>query len=92
MDIPFRRLMMTQLVLGSGRKHIKTMKRNLMFGVALLFGLATLAPPIQAELQVGDKAPDFTLPGSDGKSYQLSQFAGKQAVVIAWYPKAFTGG
>ncbi len=29
---------------------------------------------------------------SDGKEYALSQFAGKQAVVIAWFPKAFTGG
>ena len=84
--------MLPELVLGTERQHIKTMKRNLMFGVALLFGLATLAPQIQAELQVGDKAPDFTLPGSDGKSYRLSQFSGKQAVVIAWYPKAFTGG
>ena len=28
----------------------------------------------------------------DGKTYKLSEFRGKQAVVIAWYPKAFTGG
>ena len=45
-----------------------------------------------AELQVGDPAPDFTLPASDGKTYQLSSFKGKQAVVIAWFPKAFTKG
>ncbi len=44
------------------------------------------------ELKVGDKAPDFKLPASDGKTYQLSDFKGKQAVVIAWFPKAFTGG
>ena len=43
-------------------------------------------------LKVGDKAPDFNLKGSDGKDYTLKQFAGKQAVVIAWFPKAFTGG
>jgi peroxiredoxin Q/BCP len=30
--------------------------------------------------------------GSDGKSYKLSDFAGKRAVVLAWFPKAFTGG
>jgi peroxiredoxin Q/BCP len=45
-----------------------------------------------AELKVGDDAPDFTLKGSDGKEYKLSDFKGKQAVVIAWFPKAFTGG
>ncbi len=44
------------------------------------------------ELKEGDKAPDFKLPGSDGKEYSLKQFKGKQAVVIAWFPKAFTGG
>lgn len=44
------------------------------------------------ELKVGDKAPDFELPGSDGRTYELSDFAGKQVVVIAWFPKAFTGG
>ena len=40
----------------------------------------------------GEKAPEFKLKGSDGKEYSLKQFAGKQAVVIAWFPKAFTGG
>lgn len=44
------------------------------------------------ELKVGDMAPDFTLPGSDGKSYRLADFKGKSAVVLAWFPKAFTGG
>ena len=42
--------------------------------------------------KVGEKAPGFELPGSDGKTYDLSKFKGKKAVVIAWYPKAFTGG
>ena len=45
-----------------------------------------------ADLKVGDAAPDFALLGSDGKTYKLSDFKGKQAVVIAWFPKAFTGG
>lgn len=45
-----------------------------------------------AELKVGDKAPDFKLMGSDGKTYQLSDFQGKKPIVIAWFPKAFTGG
>ena len=45
-----------------------------------------------ADLKVGDAAPDFSLAGSDGKTYKLSNYNGKQAVVIAWFPKAFTGG
>ncbi len=45
-----------------------------------------------AAVKVGDIAPDFTLQASDGKTYKLSSFRGKQAVVIAWFPKAFTGG
>jgi len=44
------------------------------------------------ELRPGDSAPDFTLPGSDGRSYRLSDYKGRRAVVIAWFPKAFTGG
>jgi peroxiredoxin Q/BCP len=43
-------------------------------------------------LEAGDTAPDFSLQGSDGKTYSLEQFKGVQAIVIAWYPKAFTRG
>ncbi len=50
----------------------------------------TLSPA--AELQPGDVAPDFSLGGSDGKTHKLSDYRGKQAVVLAWFPKAFTGG
>lgn len=51
----------------------------------LLFGTAAQA------VEVGDRAPDFTLPGSDGMQYTLSDLMG-QHVVIAFFPKAFTGG
>lgn len=44
------------------------------------------------ELKVGDPAPAFELPGSDGKTYRLADFQGKKAVIVAWFPKAFTGG
>jgi len=60
-----------------------------IIAAALIGGLAASA---QAEVKAGDMAPDFSLKGSDGKTYKLSDFRGKQAVVIAWYPKAFTGG
>ena len=66
--------------------------KALAFGVLLAAGLAMAAPAAAAELKVGDNAPDFTLQASDGKTYKLSDFKGKQAVVIAWFPKAFTQG
>jgi thioredoxin-dependent peroxiredoxin len=44
------------------------------------------------ELKVGDQAPDFSLQASDGKTYKLSDYRGKKAVVVAWFPKAFTQG
>jgi peroxiredoxin Q/BCP len=43
-------------------------------------------------LAPGDEAPDFELTGSDARTYRLSSFRGHSAVVIAWFPKAFTGG
>jgi thioredoxin-dependent peroxiredoxin len=45
----------------------------------------------QVELKPGDVAPDFELVGSDRKTYRLKSLAGKP-VVLAWFPKAFTGG
>ncbi len=41
---------------------------------------------------VGEAAPDFSLQGSDGRMYRLADFRGKQGVVLAWFPKAFTAG
>ena len=55
-------------------------------------GLALAAPAWAQELKVGDQAPNFKLQASDGKTYQLSDFKGKQAVVLAWFPAAFTRG
>ena len=53
---------------------------------------AILLPGTAHALGVGNQAPDFKLVGSDGKYYTLSQFRGKQPVVIAFFPKAHTGG
>lgn len=59
----------------------------------LLTGAAMAAAgTASAALAVGDAAPDFTLPGTDGKDAELSAFKGKKNVVLAFYPKAFTGG
>jgi cytochrome oxidase Cu insertion factor (SCO1/SenC/PrrC family) len=67
-----------------------------------LFSVAALAqqptapqqpkPPAKTHLKVGDKAPDFTLRATDGKSYKLSDFKGQKNVVLAIYVLAFTGG
>jgi thioredoxin-dependent peroxiredoxin len=71
---------------------------NLLGIAGLVLGCAASAfaqagqPAPAVELKVGDKAPNFKLQGSDGKTYNLSDFAGKKAVVIAWFPAAFTKG
>ena len=67
---------------------------SLAAGVALSLaaGLTGFGQQPGPELKVGDTAPPFSLPGSDGKTYQLADFKGKSAVVLAWFPKAFTGG
>ena len=68
--------------------------KKLLRIVPLALSLCVLASPGSAaadDLKVGDKAPDFTLPGTDGKTYSLPQLKGK-TVVLAWFVKAFTGG
>lgn len=60
---------------------------GLTLAAVLLLGSAA-----QAELKVGDQAPNFDLPGSDGKMHKLSSYVEDKVVVLAWFPKAFTGG
>ncbi len=57
--------------------------------VVLALGLSTTA---HAGVAVGDPAPEFVLSGSDGQVHRLSDSVGQRAVVIAWFPKAFTPG
>lgn len=59
---------------------------SLALGVLLLGGGIAFA-----ELKVGDAAPGFELPGSDGNTHTLSEMQG-EIVVLAWFPKAFTSG
>src|SRR5580765_2748721 len=65
--------------------------KALVFAMLCVAGVAA-APATAGELKVGDQAPDFSLKATDGKTYKLSDFKGKQAVVLAWFPKAFTQG
>lgn len=66
--------------------------KNFFRTAALAWSVLFASSVSAAELKPGDPAPDFSLVGSDGKTYKLSEFKGKQAVVVAWFPKAFTGG
>ena len=70
---------------------------RMMIATLVVTGLSMTAiamaqAPAAGGLQVGDAAPAFSLPGSDGTAHTLASFKGKQAVVLAWFPKAFTGG
>lgn len=74
--------------------------RNLVIALAL-FGVAwspslnarqCVAPVSPRTLQPGDPAPDFELPGTDGRTYRLADYRGKQAVVLAWFARAFSAG
>lgn len=80
------------------------MKRaSRLLPVALVFGLIAAPSPAQEPtptptpapvypINAGDAAPDFTLEGTDGKTYTLSKDLKGRWLVLAWFPKAFTGG
>lgn len=54
--------------------------------VVVAFGLNAEA------IKVGDAAPDWTLPGTDGKEHALTELLKDGPVVLAWFPKAYTRG
>ncbi len=72
---------------------MKTLSLLGLTGGVLAIGItaAALSQAPAVELKVGDPAPNFALAGSDGKTHRLSDYKGR-AVVLAWFPKAFTGG
>ena len=79
-------------------RHITMLGLAASVMVAGLAAQATQTPaqapapaPVPKLVNVGDVAPAFSLAGSDGKTHKLSDYKGK-AVVLAWFPKAFTGG
>ena len=72
---------------------------NMTRRVALASGIGAVylsaqtpgAPP-SSTLKVGDKAPDFTLPSTNGGTMHLADYIGKSTVVLAFFPAAFSGG
>jgi peroxiredoxin Q/BCP len=68
------------------------MRNAAILAAVLMMATGANAQTPAPELKVGDQAPDFSLQASDGKTYKLADFKGKKAVVVAWFPKAFTSG
>ena len=73
--------------------HMRFFASVLLLAVLSVVALAQQpAAPPKTHLKVGDKAPEFTLRATDGKTYKLSDFKGQKNVVLAIYVLAFTGG
>ena len=69
------------------------MWRGLKFPLlSIALALVVLQAVCAQTPNVGDHAPDFELKGSDGIVYKLSDLKRQKVVVVAWFPKAFTGG
>ncbi len=67
------------------------MRRTCVLAAVLAVAALGAGRALAAELEVGDAAPPFELPGSDGNTHTLAQYEGT-TVVLAWFVKAFTGG
>ena len=72
--------------------HTKLMLSLVLLALFSVAAVAQQPAPAKTHLKVGDKAPDFTLRATDGKTYKLSDFKGQKNVVLAIYVLAFTGG
>jgi hypothetical protein len=82
--------------------HIHAVQARLTTVSALMTGIANATmkrhdssvevPGRGDGLKPGDPAPQFSLMGSDGRIHALQDHIGSRAVVLAWFPKAFTGG
>jgi len=57
-----------------------------------LWAQAPAGAPPSSTLKVGDTAPDFTLPSTQGGTVHLADLVGKSTIVLAFFPAAFTGG
>ena len=64
---------------------------RLILGCALFMSAGLFLPSALAAPEVGDTAPAWTLPGSDGQTHSLDALRGSW-VVISFFPKAYTGG
>ena len=67
-------------------KRIKSLFLLGMFLLSML-GVTSMA----AAVEIGEKAPDFTLPSTTGEKISLSQFQGKQHILLEFYVADFGG-
>jgi hypothetical protein len=72
------------------KEEVMQMARLYRFAAATAFLVAALSSAAAHALNVGDKAPAFTLPSTIGKQASMSDFAGK-TLVLFFYSGAFTG-
>jgi hypothetical protein len=66
-------------------QHIRSLSVWGMFLVSMVVGIS-----ITPALEIGELAPDFTLPSTTGEKISLSQFRGKQHVLIEFYGQDFS--
>ena len=66
--------------------------RRLIVAVLLSVVILSIGVSHALALQVGDKAPDFTLPGTTAEEIKLADYMGKKPVVVFFYIGAFTRG
>jgi thioredoxin-dependent peroxiredoxin len=66
--------------------------KRLVVAVLLSGGILSMGMSHALALQVGDKAPDFTLPGTTAEEIKLADYVGKKPVVVFFYIGAFTRG
>lgn len=67
--------------------------KPLLLGLAVAAVMCGQSAPPKTHLKVGDMAPEFSLPSTAGREpVKLSDFRGKKAVVLNFFPAAFTGG
>lgn len=79
-------------VLKKGDRHMglpKHMRSSLLLGVLLAGVLGGATADVAAALEIGEKAPDFTLPSTTGEKISLSQFRGKKLVLLEFYVADF---
>lgn len=70
---------------------IRLLALGAVLAVCAVLAAAAMSRSQAEPLEPGDVAPDFTLKASDGQTYHLADLKGT-TVVLAWFPKAFTGG